>query len=96
MTGSRIRGGLAKLWEEVAPVANHSIVVVTLSASLVLVACLLSLLQQINPERRDQIARIETLDLMIVYGVMALYGAFVIVLVSIRLSKTLMKEWKRK
>lgn len=80
-------------WLEAAPILRHAGVVLILELSLLVFGVIAHGLVMLSPQHSSSYARIETVDILVAYIVLCMFGLYTIALVGIRLFSALRVEW---
>jgi len=78
--------------KELGPIAVHIVVVLTIEASLLIIGLLTRELDSLLPRQHSYWELVERLDAWTALSLLSLFGAYTILIIAVRLSKTLASE----
>lgn len=81
-----------KLWGEVEPLVNHALAVLTLELSLLLIGYVTHLLEVLMPQQGEVLSFVEAIDAWTSLIILSLFAAYTVIMVSIRLSRSVLDE----
>lgn len=86
------KGFVSAVWRETGPIISHAAVVLLLEVSLLLIGLLTLGLERVFPKQEYYFSIIERIDIWISLALLCLFGAYTLIIVSIRLIKAVLRE----
>ena len=83
------------IWDEVEPVVRHVIAVVILEGAVLVIGLFTRLLEYLFPDHKQYIEVIAIVDIWLALALLSLFGVFTLLLVGLRLFRSLHTEWTK-
>ena len=79
------------LWQELAPVIRHAVVVLTLEVTLVLIGAIAWILERLFPKHAEYLSWLETVDIWTALVLLCMFAVYTIIKVGAYLYQELKK-----
>ena len=85
----------AELRHETGPIVIHGITVLILEGFVLLIGVGLLVLKYFFPSHKAQLEFLEAADIWLALALVCLFGAYTLIVLVIRLTKGVLREWNR-